>query len=141
MYPTSCPSSGSSLEIVEDPLTDHIAQLPVDDQLELMSQWLTSYASEHYGLSIAPDFVQLALTAMKHLQDAGRLNVIYDLVKGFAMIRPDRSDSYFPTKWMPMGLMQYMAQFVSKPGQHVSITFVHIVSLEYFYLHFVDCVS
>ena len=59
---------------------------------------------------------------MKHLQDAGRLNVIYDLVKGFGTKRPDGSDSYFPTKRMPMGLLQYMAQFfVAKPGQNVSM--------------------
>ena len=57
---------------------------------------------------------------MKHLQDAGRLNVIYDLVKGYGTKCPDGSDSYFPTKRIPMGLLQYMAQFfVAKPGQHV----------------------
>ena len=83
---------------------------------------MISYASEHYGLDLPPDFVQLVLAAMKHLQDAGRLNVIYDLAKGFGTKRPDGSDSYFPTKRMPMGLLQYMAQFfVSKPGQHVSL--------------------
>ena len=48
-----------------------------------MSQWLTNHASEVYGLSIPSDFILLTLAAMKHLQDAGRLNVIYDLVKGF----------------------------------------------------------
>lgn len=116
----SCLSSGSSVDIVkEDPLAERIAKLSHDDQLQLMSQWLTNHASKVYGLSIPSDFILLTVAAMKHLQDAGRLNVIYDLVKGK---RPDGSDSYFPTKRMPMGLLQYMAQFfVAKPGQNVSM--------------------
>ena len=119
----SCLSSGSSLEIAkEDPLAERIAKLSHDDQLQLISQWLTNHASEVYGLSIPSDFIVLTLAAMKHLQDAGRLNVIYDLVKGFGTKCPDGSDSYFPTKRMPMGLLQYMAQFfVAKPGQNVSM--------------------
>ena len=123
LNPGSCLSSGSSLEIVkEDPLAERIAKLSHDDQLQLMSQWLTNHASEVYGLSIPSDFILLTLAAMKHLRDAGRLNVIYDLVKGFGTKRPDGSDSYFPTKRMPMGLLQYMAQFfVAKPGQNVSM--------------------
>lgn len=87
-------------------------------QVSISSQWLTNYASEVYGLSIPSDFILLALDAMKHLQDAGRLSVVYDPVKGFGQRCPDGSDSYFPTKLMPMGLLQYMAQF--KPGQKVS---------------------
>lgn len=98
-----------------------------------MSQWLTHHASEHYGLFIPPDFIHLALIAMKHLQDAGRLNVIYDLVKRFGTKRPDGSDSYFPTKRMPTGLLQYKAQFfVAKPGQHVSV-FSCLIKVLYMY--------
>ena len=80
-----CLSSGSSLEILKEDT--------LEDQLQLVSQWLTHHASEHYGLFILPDFIHLALIAMKHLQDAGRPNVIYDLVKGFGTKRPDGSDS------------------------------------------------
>ena len=77
----------------EDPLAERIAELSHDDQLQLMSQWLTNHASEVYGLSIPSDFI-LTLAAMKHLQDARRINVIYDLVKGFGTKHPDGSDSY-----------------------------------------------
>ena len=57
----SCLSSASSLEIVkEDSLAECIAKLPHDEQLQLMSQWLTNYASEVYGLSIPSDFILLA---------------------------------------------------------------------------------
>ena len=62
LNPGSCLSSGSSLEIVkEDPLAERIAKLSHDDQLQLMSQWLTNHASEVYGLSIPSDFILLTL--------------------------------------------------------------------------------
>lgn len=68
------------------------------------------------GVSILADFIKLSLHGMQRLQGAGRLNVLYLLVKGFG------TDSLFPTIRMPMGLLQYMAQFfVSKCGQHVGI--------------------
>ena len=74
------------------------------------------------GVSVPADFIKLALHGMQRLQGAGRLNVLYLLAKGFGTDLPGRHDSLFPTRRMPMGLLQYMAQFfVSKRGQHVSI--------------------
>ena len=39
------------------------------------------------------------------------------------VLRPDGTDSYFPTRRMPIGMLQYMIQFFNaKAGQRVSIS-------------------
>lgn len=91
----------------------------MNDQLDIISQWLTSYyANQHYEVSLTSDFLQLAMMGMRGLKDAGLSNVIYGLAKGQI---PNEDDSVFPTKRMPMGLLHYMINFfISKPGEHVS---------------------
>ena len=39
------------------------------------------------------------------------INVLYNLAKGLGTQRADGSDSRFPTKCMPMGLIEYAAEF------------------------------
>lgn len=113
--------SGSSIEIVHsDPLRERIAALPASEQIDLLSDMFTSIGSLNYSLSIPNDFLKLSLDGMMNLEAAGRHNLIYGLAKGFATPRPDGSDSCFPTKRMPIGLLQYMIEFfISKPGHQV----------------------
>ena len=122
-YTPSNISSGSSLDITKsDPFLEHICQLSNEEQIELLGDLFCSLASQMCGVSVPADFIKLSLHGMQRLQCAGRLNVLYLLAKGFGTDLPGRDDSLFPTRRMPMGLLQYMAQFfVSKRGQHVSI--------------------
>ncbi len=48
---------------------------------------------------------------MVNLKSNQRHNVLYSLAKGFAIMRQDKSDTRFPMKKMPMGLLEYMAGF------------------------------
>ena len=122
--PSVSPSiSGSSLEVIRsDPFAESIDKLPLDEQLDLISDCFSTHASRYYGLSVPKDFVKLSLCAMRRLKDVGKLNVIYGLAMGIGTEPPDGSDSCFPTTRMPFGLLQYMVQFfITEPGHQVSV--------------------
>lgn len=59
------------------------------------------------------DFGTLLLHAMEYLNKNGRSNIFYNLAKGIRTMRDDDSDSIFPVKHMPFGLLEYMAKFFS----------------------------
>jgi len=48
---------------------------------------------------------------MSQLRYRQRTNVMYNLAKGLGTQRVDGSDSRFPTKCMPMELIEYTADF------------------------------
>ena len=48
---------------------------------------------------------------MERLKLCSRSNVIYNLTKGLGMMRNDQSDSWFPAKRIPMGLIEYTCNF------------------------------
>ena len=56
-------------------------------------------------------FLCLAASAMSQLSIGGRTNVLYNLAKGIRALRPGSKDSRFPINQMPMGLVEYTAQF------------------------------
>ena len=117
--PIAGSSSGSSLEIAShDPLLDRIMQLSLDEQLELLGEVVSLVATKHFGCSISSDFIRLSMEAMKNLEEAGKKNIIYNLVLGFSRKRPDGSDCYFPIKRMPFGLLQYMSEFFNAGNGH-----------------------
>lgn len=102
-------------------ILSHFSQVSAQQQLSIISDLLCTYASKHYEIDIPSDFVSLSLHAMKHLECTGKLNLVYELAKGLGTMRPDGSDSYFPLKRMPGGMLQYIIQFFNaKSGQKVS---------------------
>ena len=62
-------------------------------------------------MKIPKDFLVLASSAVLRLSEKGRSNVIYNLAKGISTLREDGLDSRFPTQRMPMGLVEYTANF------------------------------
>ena len=48
---------------------------------------------------------------MKTFEIKGKVNVLYELAKGFGVLRPDQSDTCFPMMRMPFGTLEYMATF------------------------------
>jgi len=86
------------------------SQLQPECQLAALSELFTSYMNQ-FSLAVPNDFLSNAANAMVRLTDAGRTNVLYNLAKGIGTLRLDGSDSCFPTNRMPMGLVEYIAQF------------------------------
>ena len=66
------------------------------------------FAECHSDVSVPSDYLHLSLKGMEKLKESKRVNVLYELSKGLGITRPDGSDTTFPTKRMPMGLLQYM---------------------------------
>ena len=94
--------------------------LTSNDQLEVLNELLSSHAAMQYNLIIPENYLQLSLKGMKHLEEVGKINVLYELAKGLGTMRDDKSDSNFPVSRMPMGMLQYMVHFFNaKPGQTV----------------------
>ena len=99
-------------------------KLPEEDQLQAVSKMFTAYLSSGHCL-VPEDFLIHAKNAMLQLRRHGRSNVLYNLAKGIGTMREDNSDSKFPTKCMPMGLVEYAANFFSCDNlQQVIIMYV-----------------
>lgn len=86
-------------------------QLSSDYSIEFLSCMFTRVCEEELGLKIPKDFLVLASSAMLHLSEKSRSNILYNLAKGIGTIREDGSDSRFPTQRMPMGLVEYTANY------------------------------
>ena len=63
------------------------------------------------GVEVSGDFIELSAKAMVHLKESKRTNVLYSLAKDLGTLRCDESDTRFPTKRMPLGLLEYMVNF------------------------------
>ena len=87
------------------------SRLPVDTHLQVLSKLFTSYLSATSSVLVPDYFLCHAAAAIVQLHQGGRTNILYNLTKGIGTLRPDKMDSRFPIKQMPMGLVEYVAEF------------------------------
>ena len=87
--------------------------LPTGNSSDLVT--LSKLFAELVGsdIHVPEDYLIYTAQAMNQLSISGRSNVLYKLSKGIGTMRPDNSDSCFPCKRMPMGMLEYMADFFS----------------------------
>ena len=90
---------------------------------------LYSKLADSHGLKIPNDYLQLSLSAMKHLRESGRANVLYKLAKAIGEVRCDESDTKLPCKQMPMGLLEHIANFFTAEF-HQQVCYIYIYSLK-----------
>ena len=90
---------------------DMLRQISTDSQLEVISKLFSEYALANICLTVPEDFLSLAAKAMAQLKRSERTNVLYKLAKGIGTPREDGSDSRLPTRRMPMGLVEHIANF------------------------------
>ena len=101
---------------VQDLCLQLLTQLPPDDQLKAISAVFVQFACSDGITGIQEDFLTLCLAAMHHLQKSGCSNIQYNLACGLGSERSDGSDSLFPAKRMPVGLVEHAAAFfISSP--------------------------
>ena len=81
------------------------------DQITVLSRQFADLVQKNHSITLPHNFLELSVKAMTHLQQCGRTNILYGLAKGLGTLRPDKSDSKFPAKRMPAGLLQYMVEF------------------------------
>ena len=85
--------------------------LPLNKQLEFLSTMFSYYMLVKFNVLVPEDFLDYTTKAMSQLRHSQRTNVLYNLAKGLETQRADGSDSRFPAKCMPMGLIEYAAEF------------------------------
>ena len=81
------------------------------DQITVLLRQFADLVQKNHSITLPHNFLELSVKAMTHLQQCGRTNILYGLAKGLGTLRPDKSDSKFPAKRMPAGLLQYMVEF------------------------------
>ena len=109
---------------MEAPALLHVfSKLPVDTHSQVLSILFSSYLLATSSVSVPDNFLCHAAAAMIHLHHGGRTNILYNLAKGVETLRQDNSDTRFPIKCMPMGLIEYVTQlFAADNLQQVNIS-------------------
>ena len=82
--------------------------------LQAMSIAFSKHCNDALNIDIPGDFLEVAAYAMVTLKQAQRSNVVYNLAKGVGTQRQDHIDSRFPVSRMPMGLVEYITNFLLK---------------------------
>ena len=86
-------------------------KLPTNEQLQVVATLLQIMATKASDITISGDFIQYCMRAMSWLKKNKRSNVLYNFAKGLGTMREDKSDSLFPVKRMPMGLIEHTFNF------------------------------
>ena len=109
-----------------DEIVSLLQMLPEDEQVHVANKALQYIiAAKNYSMVVIPDdFAKLCLQSMEHLKQVGRYNVVYGLIQGLGIMREDKSDSRFPSRRMPMGLLEYMISFYSAPS--INQVIIHV---------------
>ena len=117
---------------VQDLCLQLLTQLPPDDQLKAISAIFVQFARSDGITGIQEEFLTLCLAAMYHLQKSGHSNILHNLACGLGSERPDDSDSLFPAKKMPMGLVEHaVAFFISSP----QVSYTHTFDIFLYFSH------
>jgi len=114
MLPTSQESGGDTQIDVGRILSEIsalLAKAPIKNQTSILSKLVQRNLANCHEIIIPSDFLELSINAMVSLQEAGRSNVVYNLVKGLGSKRPNSDESRLPIKRMPMGLIEHCVNF------------------------------
>ena len=78
------------------------------------------------------DFLQRVILGLKNLHSNKRSNIIYSLTKGIATLGTDESDTLFPPRRMPTGLVEYIhSQLLHHQFNSEGILYLHMIVLYY----------
>ena len=83
-----------------------------DDELLVLSELFSELMMKE-KISVPNNYLLFSAKAMVQLAHHNHSNVLYNLAKGIGTYRQDGSDLCFPCERMPMGLLEYMADFFS----------------------------
>ena len=111
---TSPGVSASTQTDITDPaevVAESLHQLSSHNQLDEISKFFSSYVLVNFAVTVPNDFLSLAAKAMVQLKHNNCSNVLYKLAKCMGTLRRDSDDSKFPMNRMPMGLVEYIADF------------------------------
>lgn len=114
--PEMC-STGSQTD--DQDMTEIIGEwLKNHDHLKKISELFQSYVLVYHSISVPSDFLEVSARAMAQLKRYKRSNVLYKLAKCMGTLRQDSDDSCFPMRQMPMGMVEYIADFFVSDEMH-----------------------
>ena len=87
-------------------------------------------------VEVCDDFLEVASSAMARLKAGNRSNVVYNLAKGIGTSRKDEAESQFPVGKMPMGLVEYTANFFVAEDSN-SVNYFIISRANYIHMFFI----
>ena len=91
----------------------------------MLSSLFSEFVSLKFGVSVPNDYLEYSASAMANQRLYAYSNALNNLAKGWGTPRTDGSDSRFPVKRMPMGLIEYAASFYSHDNlQSASLCFI-----------------
>ncbi len=112
---SSC-STQTDVHGMTDNALDHLSavwgMLDGREQVRGLSSLFSRYCAEQFECTVPDDFLLYAAPAMSQLSVSHRSNVLYNQAKGLGCMRAHKSDALFPTKRMPMGLLEFMENFL-----------------------------
>ena len=109
---TQVKTTDASVQTNAKETTDSCVQTStISYMIENLSQLFSDICKKSCGVDVPDDFLLLCCQAMTFLKKNQRTNVLYNLAKGLGTMREDDTDTKFPIKRMPMGLIEYAANF------------------------------
>ena len=103
-------------------LFSSFTRLNHEEQMSLLCKFFSYHCATAHDVNMPNDYLPLSVCAIKNLRTRGKLNVLYELARGFGTMRSDQSDTCFPMTRMPFGMLEYMATFFnSTPGSNVRL--------------------
>lgn len=99
----------------QDPLSTCLTAInkaPPEDCIKIVSRMFSKCLSDKgVMMSMPEDFLHFVILALKNLHANQRSNILYSLAKRVGTMRSDGSDTLFPLKRMPAGLVEYCVNF------------------------------
>ena len=83
------------------------------NQTEILELLFSIACKTHEISSLPHRYIHNSLSAMRYLQSRSKSNILDGAARVFGNMRRDKSDSMFPTKRMPFGLLEYCINFYS----------------------------
>ncbi len=107
----SC-STQTENQCAHDPLSERVwSFLDQHHQVLYISKLFSRVCQTEFQYDVPDDFLIYAFQAFNRLATVQRSNVLYSLAKEIETMRNDLTDSLFPVKRMPMGLLEFMVNF------------------------------
>jgi len=94
-------------------LTSMIYGMDIAELIKFANSAFLELAQKNGINSNPANFAELAVQAMKHLQEKGKSNLMYKFAMCIATNRPGSNDRLFPLDRMPFGMVEYQIEFFS----------------------------
>ncbi len=94
-------------------LQKHFETLPECEQVQVLESLLSTVCTTQGVVPTPIGYIKNSLSAMHHLKSKHKSIVLASAAYVFGKMRPDHTDSRFPTDRMPFGLLEHCINFYS----------------------------